>query len=87
MNLKTKVSDNQAFYVKDGPVIKSVKELSDALENNNISDESFQYHINNNDNDFVNWIKGVYGEEKLAKKLKRVKKKDTFIKNINESLK
>lgn len=87
MKLTEQVADHQAFYVNHGPRINSVKELADALDNGSISDDSFNYHINNNNNDFVNWILGVYQDEKLAKALKRVKSKKTFVKKINDELK
>ncbi|MGK7395154.1 MAG: hypothetical protein ACNS62_11320 [Candidatus Cyclobacteriaceae bacterium M3_2C_046] len=86
MKLNTKVSEDQAFYVQNGPAIKSVKELADALENDTISDEAFQYHVSNNNNDFINWIAGVYENEDLAKSLKRVKTKKTFLKKLKDSL-
>lgn len=87
MKLTAIVGDDQAFYVKDGPKIISVKELAEALENNSISDDSFNYHVNNNNNDFVNWIQDVYQHDSLAKSLKRVKAKKTFINKIKEELK
>lgn len=86
MKLTANVADEQAFYVKDGPKISSVKQLAEALENNSISDDSFNYHINNNNNDFVNWIKDVFQNEKLAKSLKRVKARKTFVNKLNEEL-
>lgn len=87
MKLTEKVADDRAFYVSHGPKISSVEELAIALENGNISDESFGYHISNNNNDFVNWINGVYQNEKLAKALKRVKSKETFLKKLKEEMK
>ncbi len=87
MKLTANVADDQAFYVKDGPKVSSVKELAEALENNSISDDSFSYHINNNNNDFLNWILDVYQNEKLVKSLRRVKAKPSFVKKLNEELK
>jgi len=87
MKLTAIVGDDQAFYVKDGPKISSVQQLAEALEDNSISDDSFNYHVNNNNNDFVNWIQGVYRHENLAKSLKKVKAKKTFVNKIKEELK
>ncbi len=87
MKLTEQVADEQAFYVQNGPKISSVKELADVLENNSISDDSFNYHLHNNNNDFINWIQGVYQNDKLAKSLKRVKTKQTFAKKLKEEMK
>jgi len=87
MDMKTKLTDDKAFYVKNGPVIKSVKELAEALDSDSISDEAFQFHLNNNNNDFINWIDGVYKASDLVKSLKRVKTKKGFAKKLHEAVK
>jgi hypothetical protein len=84
MNFKSKLPEDKAFYVKNGPVVSSLKELGDAFENDEISDDAFQFHMNNNNNDFLNWINGVYGDQELVKSLKRVKTKKGFVKKIQE---
>jgi hypothetical protein len=84
MKLTSKVEDAQAFYVKDGPALKSVKELLQGLEDNTISDDSFNFHVNNQD--FTKWISDVYEDETLANALKRVKARKTFIKKLKEAL-
>jgi len=85
MKLTSKVDDSQAFYVKDGPVLKSVKELLSALESNEISDESYNYHTENQD--FARWIGDVYQDEALSKSFKRIKNKKTAIKKLKDSVK
>ncbi len=84
MNLKSKLPEDKAFYVQNGPVIKSLQELAEALENDSISDDAFRFHLGNNNNDFINWINGVYGDQDLVKALKRVKTKKGFAKKLNE---
>jgi hypothetical protein len=84
MNFKTKLPENKAFYVQNGPVVTSLKGLADALEKDEISDDAFQFHLTNNNNDFLNWIDGVYGEQELIKALKRVKTKKGFVKKLQE---
>jgi len=34
-----------------------------------ISDEDFNFHVNEEKNDFANWIRDVFGNEKLASKM------------------
>jgi hypothetical protein len=84
MNYNSKLPEEKAFYVQNGPVITSLKRLANALESDEVSDEAFQFHMNNNNNDFLNWINGVYGSEELVKSLKRVKTKKGFAKKLNE---
>lgn len=85
--MKTKLSDDKAFYVKNGPVIKSVKELAEALDSDTISDDAFLFHLNNNNNDFINWINGIYSAPDLVKSLKRIKTKKGFAKKLHEAVK
>ena len=47
MNLKSKLPEDKAFYVQNGPVIKSLQELAEALENDSISDDAFRFHLGN----------------------------------------
>jgi hypothetical protein len=84
MNLNSKLPEEKAFFVQNGPVIKSLKELADAMEKDEITDDAFQFHVNNNNNDFLNWINGVYGKQDLVKSLKRVKTKKGFAKKLHE---
>jgi hypothetical protein len=84
MNFNTKLPEDKAFYVQNGPVITSLKELANALESDQISDDSFQFHLTNNNNDFLNWINGIYGDQDLIKALKRVKSKKGFVKKLQE---
>lgn len=86
MNFKSKLPEDKVFYVKNGPVIGSLKELASALEKDEITDEAFQFHLNNNNNDFLNWIGGVYGDQQLIKSLKRIKTKKSFAKKIQEAM-
>ncbi len=74
--LKNAGSD-KAFWLKNGQMIINLKELFDSV--NQMSDLDFEYHVNKEKNDFVNWIKNVLGEEDLAKKMVRYKSKLPFI--------
>jgi len=54
------------FYFKliDGSELKNLLELADALDK--MSDDVFYYHINEQKNDFSNWIRDVFKEKELA---------------------
>ena len=85
MDLNKEISGEFYFGLVDGRVLKSVPELLEALKN--MDDWVYQHHVNQERNDFVNWIRHVYENEELAKKLEKAKKQKQVIKVINESLK
>ena len=41
-----------------------------------MTDDIFKHHVNEMKNDFANWIKDVFKEEKLAKELFKTTDKD-----------
>lgn len=64
--LDNAVQDKQ-FWCQDGRVIKSLAELELALKN--MSDETFQYHSTKARPDFSNWVRDVFGDDKLSRDL------------------
>ena len=77
-----KIHPEKMFYVQNGPVIDSGKSLIESLENHAISDDSFNFHVERGD--FSNWIGDVLKSPDLAKALKRVKNRKTFVKKLKE---
>ena len=71
--LKDANSDHY-FFVQDGMVLKNVLDLSKQLDK--MTDDVFRHHVNEIRNDFSNWIKNVFKEEKLAKELLKTTDKD-----------
>ena len=59
------------FYFKliDSSEIKNLLELADALEK--MSDDVFYYHVNEQKNDFSNWIRDIFKEKDLADNIKK----------------
>lgn len=66
-----KCQPSQAFWVNNGPVLKSVDELLKALKE--MSDEQYAYHTKRDGNDFANWIQDCFGDVQCAKSLKNAK--------------
>ena len=66
--LLNNVSPDKAFWVHNGPVLKSVKELLVALRD--MSEDTFRHHVNKEKNDFATWVSDVYGEAKVATELR-----------------
>lgn len=77
------VSEEYSFYLKDGRIIRNLKELLDILKN--IDKGTFKHHVNANKNDFSNWIKDVLNEHELAEKIKKSKSKEEMIKILKDS--
>ena len=68
--LKDALADKY-FYVHNGMTIRNLDELAVALD---LMDRHiFEYHVNNNKNDFSNWVKEIIKEEVLAKELLNIK--------------
>ncbi len=61
----------KCFWVCDGSVLKNLCELAAALETMN--EPTFKYHVNKEKNDFANWVRDVFGDQKLAKGLMKAK--------------
>jgi len=58
------VPDQFVFYVRDGKVLKNLKELVAALDR--MTDDVFNHHANREKNDFSNWIKDIMQHHDLA---------------------
>ncbi len=84
MNTTELYAFEKSFHLANGKTLRSFHELVDYAQV--MPADVFKYHVNDEKNDFVNWIKDVIRDEKLAKSLNRVKKHETFVKKLNESL-
>lgn len=61
--------EDVSFWVYEGPVLRNLLELYDALEA--ISDEQFYHHVRSEaDNDFANWVEEVLCDGDCAGSLK-----------------
>lgn len=58
---------SQYFYLHDGTALKSMSELMDYLITMN--QEIFSHHVNKKNNDFANWIRDIFGEKELARRI------------------
>ena len=61
------VPDAKRFWCHDGRIVRNLGELERGL--NDISDETFHYHLGEGRNDFSNWVRDVVGDDKLARDL------------------
>jgi len=74
------IPSDKYFYVADGTVIKHLGELPGVLRS--MSPETFNSHVNNEKNDFYNWVKDVFNHSRLARKIKNVKRKEDMAKHV-----
>ncbi len=63
------VSEEKRFWVNDGRYLNSLEDLKTAFDN--MTDETYQYHVNENKSDFAKWVDEVIGDDKLAADLKK----------------
>lgn len=74
-----------AFWVYEGPVLGNLRDLRDALAS--MDDATFVYHVNDEKNDFANWVRDVLDDADLARKLSRVKRRTTAHKTVADHVK
>jgi small-conductance mechanosensitive channel len=70
-NLVLDCGDECSFKLADGRVIRNLNELSESLEN--MDDNVFRHHVNDEKNDLSNWARDVLADEKLAENLTAAK--------------
>ena len=72
----------KAFWVNNGPVLKNLYELGDALQN--MSDETYMHHANKEKNDFSKWVDEVVGDNRLAKDLLSARNKESAFNKVSK---
>ena len=78
-----KIDQEKYFYLKDGSVLKSLKELEVLLET--IDPDLFSYHSNAYKNDFAVWVQDVFNNKKLATELRKARSARASLKALKES--
>ena len=79
------VPPEKAFYLANGKVLKSVNALKEELKV--MPDQLFKVHVTNEKNDFANWIKYVFNDEKLCQDMLKTKDRMVIAKLIEEDIK
>lgn len=75
-NIKKSAAVDKVFVLADGNTITSLMDL--ALNVDQMHDHLFYHHVNEERNDFSNWIKDVFEEIELAESLMNAKEKKDF---------
>jgi hypothetical protein len=61
------VPDEVVFRCHNGRTMRNLRELEHSLSG--MADETFTYHTAEGRNDFSQWVRDIFGDEKLAKDL------------------
>lgn len=60
----SEVPDSEKFWFANGKVVGSLKQLYEVLKG--LDEETFHLHVNEEKNDFYNWVRDVFKDKKLA---------------------
>ena len=69
------------FKLRNGQEIKTLKELADVLIS--MDDETFNHHVNQNDNHFANWVKDIFKNNELAEKIRAQSTRGELLNALN----
>ena len=74
----------QCFWCNNGPVLKNLEELANFLPEMN--EDTFRHHVNNDKNDFSNWVRDIIGDQKLADNLLSSSTRESALKKVMNRL-
>lgn len=74
----------KCFWVNNGPILRNMEELANALESMN--DDAYSYHSSQEKNDFSRWVSEVIGDTKLANELLSSRNKSSALKKVKSRL-
>ncbi|MBR9699721.1 hypothetical protein GOV09_04660 [Candidatus Woesearchaeota archaeon] len=70
-NFLKQAPQHKVFVLADGKILKDIRGLAYAMKE--IGDDVFWHHVNDARNDFANWVRHVFRDEKLAEALEHAK--------------
>jgi hypothetical protein len=75
------LDSSKYFYARNGMIFKSLGDLILGIER--MDDDTFNYHITNNNNDFSNWIKHVFDDVRISDSIRFLLTKDSLLSYFN----
>ena len=81
MKFLDNVKPENNFILNNGFVIKSIPELANVLDE--LDDNVFYHHVNNERNDFANWIQNCIGDSVLVNRIRKISTKDELVDLLN----
>ncbi len=82
LNLYKEIQPNEYFYMNNGVVLKNLHDLIDVLEV--VDDDTYNFHVNGQKNDFAKWVGNVFKDSNLAGMLQQSKSKAEMIEIIEK---
>ncbi|MFP4400411.1 MAG: ABC transporter permease [Candidatus Woesearchaeota archaeon] len=80
--LLAKLEPHQYFVLSSGNIVKSYKDLVDMLDS--MDDDTFNYHVGKDKNDFYLWIKNVLKVDEIADKIEKVQDRKQMLKILKK---
>lgn len=71
------IKKDKWFHFTSGRKASSIEELKELLKN--MGEAEFRHHVNNERNDFANWIEDVFGETRLAQSMREVSEREGLL--------
>nr|MCK4930149.1 hypothetical protein [Nanoarchaeota archaeon] len=71
------IKKDKWFCFASGRKASSIEELKELLKN--MGETEFRHHVNNERNDFANWIEDVFGETRLAQSMREVSEREGLL--------
>ncbi|MBU0581208.1 MAG: hypothetical protein KKA19_08525 [Candidatus Margulisbacteria bacterium] len=76
---------DKAFHMINGKMITKLSDLSNEIESSD--EQTFYYHVNDQKNDFANWIKDVFNNSNLATKIDKARTKNELVSVLKSQIK
>jgi len=70
------------FYLNNGKKLKNIAELMESLKH--MDQDLFSFHVNEQHNDFASWIRDVFGEKELARRISHARYPTSMLKSIEK---
>jgi hypothetical protein len=70
------------FYLNNGKKLKNIAELIESLKD--MDQDLFSSHVNEQHNDFASWIRDVFGEKELARRISHAHYPSNMLKSIEK---
>lgn len=75
------IAPERCFWVNNGPILRNVLELRDALKS--MSEATFEHNVAKDRNDFAVWAESVLEDADLAKALKKSRTKSGVCRSLD----
>lgn len=83
-NILSDVEPEHYFWLNDGTAIKNLSELYNSI--GTMSNDVFNHHVNEQRNDFCNWVRDVHKDKRLAENLLKSKTREEMLVHIKHRI-